>query len=198
MRVDVSPPARYTGRTEIGQLPRNRSRAGTGTLDRRWLVILIASACQTLGLPARAANERAQAQLRYEREQGTESCPSEPDLRAAVAARLGYDPFVANDGLDTIVVRTRRRGTRLEGTIERIEPSRRQGGRPTTIASLAGDCGELGASLAVALAIAVDPLSIAREAPPRDAIPDTSPPPCDSHETTHGPGECSSFPGCRP
>jgi hypothetical protein len=94
-----------------------------------------------------------------------------------VAARLGYDPFVSKDGADTIVVRVRRKGSRLEGSIERIGGSQQQRGRPTTIASNAPDCVELGSSLAVAIAIAVDPLSLTREAPPDRSPSEPAPQP---------------------
>jgi hypothetical protein len=43
-------------------------------------------------IPARAAASPS-ARLVYIRGPGTETCPDEAAIRAAVAARLGYDPF---------------------------------------------------------------------------------------------------------
>lgn len=132
----------------------------------RGFVCVVVMALVFVGPFAYAANElHALAELRYERESGAEGCPSESDLRDAVAARLGYDPFESKEGLDTIVVRVKREGARLRGSIERVDRARAQRGRPTVITSNAGDCAELGSSLAVALAIAVDPLSLTREPP---------------------------------
>ena len=143
--------------------------------ERLMVMVLVAVAWTSIEGAAFAEGEpHASAELRYEREPGTESCPSEADLRASVAARLGYDPFVAKEGSDTITVRTRKKGARLEGTIERSSRGRTNTGRPTTIASNGTDCVELGSSLAVALAIAVDPLSLTRAPPPP---PPPAPPP---------------------
>ncbi|HSO34353.1 MAG TPA: hypothetical protein VLT33_17575, partial [Labilithrix sp.] len=116
-------------------------------------------------------------EMRYQREAGAEACLSEAELRAAVAARLGYDPFVTKEGLDLLVVRVRRNGARIEGTVERTDRLRHQRGKPTTIGSGQTDCSELGASLAVAISIAVDPLSLGREAPPPEPALAPLPPP---------------------
>lgn len=149
----------------------------------RWQAAFVLG-CVVAASPARAANEPpAQVTLRYEREPGTEACPSEADLRAAVAARLGYDPFAAPDAPVEIVVRVRRKGAGTEGSIARIDRTREERGRPTTIASQASDCVELGSSLAVALAIAVDPLSLTRAPSASESVPDEgSPPPSDAPE----------------
>lgn len=151
---------------------------GMAAFERLTIMVLVAVASTSIEEAACAEGEpHASAELRYEREPGTESCPSETDLRASVAARLGYDPFVAKDGSDTISVRTRRKGTRIEGIIERSSRGRTNAGRPTTIASNATDCVELGSSLAVALAIAVDPLSLTRPPPPSAPPPAAAPAP---------------------
>src|SRR5580692_4084858 len=42
---------------------------------------------------ARAAGATPSARLVYSRAQSASSCPDEPALRKAVAARIGYDPF---------------------------------------------------------------------------------------------------------
>src|SRR5689334_19329560 len=63
------------------------------------------------------AEEHPQAQLRYEREGGTESCPDEDELRHAVAARLGYEPFSAGSKR-VVSVRVTRRPRELVGRVE--------------------------------------------------------------------------------
>src|SRR5579862_6532539 len=46
-----------------------------------------------LASAARAAGEQPRVHLLFVRERGAERCPDEAGVRAAVAARLGYDPF---------------------------------------------------------------------------------------------------------
>jgi hypothetical protein len=118
------------------------------------------------------------AVLRYERAPGAESCPGPDELRAAVAARLGYDPFVASDEHEAIVVRIRPLGSGLEGTFQRVDSSQGAIGKPATIASRTADCTELTSALAVGIAIAADPLSITRE-PKTVPAPGANSPPCE-------------------
>jgi hypothetical protein len=126
---------------------------------------------------ARADGEHAQVDLRYERATCAESCAGPDELRAAVAGRLGYDPFVAKESSDAIVVRIRCVASGLEGTIARVDRAKRAQGKPATITSKGSDCGELTAALAVGIAIAIDPLSITREpaAPPASPSPPPAP-----------------------
>jgi hypothetical protein len=128
-------------------------------------------------VPWSAAAAHAEVLLEYDRASDTASCSGPDQLRAAVAARLGYDPFVAASGAgtDTIAVHIRRNGSALEGTIERLDPARHARARPATIVSKTGDCTELAAALAVGIAIAIDPLSITRE--PSASPPAPTPPP---------------------
>ena len=53
-----------------------------------WLVL------GTMALTGNAQGGES-SRLQYVRAEGAKRCPDEPALRAAVAARLGYDPFVA-------------------------------------------------------------------------------------------------------
>ncbi len=89
---------------------------------------------------------------------GAAECPEEVELRGIVAARLGYDPFAA-DAERVIDVRIARQGRDLVGHLDvRGGPS--PGSRD--LASSTRDCRELVDSLAVAIAIGIDPLSLSR------------------------------------
>jgi hypothetical protein len=118
-----------------------------------------------------AGAAHVQVNLQYEREVGAAACSPADELRAAVATRLGYDPFVAQSGLDTISVRLRPHGTGFEGTIEQLDPAGHARGAPTRIAGRNRDCTELSATLAVAIAIAIDPLSLTRPFPASQVSP---------------------------
>ncbi|MGA7121912.1 MAG: hypothetical protein WBY94_17525, partial [Polyangiaceae bacterium] len=59
---------------------------------RTGIPIAVAAACALWSLPAQSTPS---ARLVYSRARGAESCPDEEAMRAAVAARVGYDPFFA-------------------------------------------------------------------------------------------------------
>lgn len=126
-------------------------------------IVAIGVGLAIVGAAKSARAEHVEARLRYELEKGAESCGSEGELRASVAERLGYDPFVEREGVSTVVVRVRGVGAGLEATIERRDPSGAKKGKPSTIASKSSNCGELLSAVAVATAIAVDPLSLGAE-----------------------------------
>ena len=155
--------------TEEARLVRRRS--GPFILFLAWS--LLASRTARASHPAVA--------LRYERAPGADSCAGPDELRRAVAARLGYDPFQVDEGLDTIIVRIRPVGSGLEGTFERQAPSQTATRTPSTITSKNSSCTELMSALAVGIAIAVDPLSIMREPPSVAPTPAPPPPPPPPH-----------------
>lgn len=113
--------------------------------------------------PPAAADVQARARLVYQTLTGTERCPGEADLRAAVGVRLGYDPFVAEASTE-VAVRLEARGRGIVGVLEvrGTRPGQRE------IASPEGDCREVVDALATAIAIGVDPASLSRapNAPP--------------------------------
>jgi hypothetical protein len=155
--------------------PEHECVRGRGRAILRALAVL---AVPAIGLTTRSASaSHPEVVLRYERGEGAEQCPGADDLRAAVAARLGYDPFVEAGAFDALIVRIRRVGSGLEGTLERRDSLKRPRGTPTTITSKSSDCAELASSLAVGIAIAVDPLSMTRAAPPPPAAAGSLPPP---------------------
>jgi hypothetical protein len=148
-------------RRGLSRIARDLSPVGVVTL---WVLgMRIAS--------AESPPEPPRARLEYTRESGAEACPGPGELASAVAARLGYDPFVDGARAPRVVsVRVSRRGREAHGHVEM-----RDGGHSSGSRDLASrDCGELVASLAVAVAIGIDPLSLTR-APP--APGSSSPPP---------------------
>lgn len=127
------------------------------------------------------AGERVRARLTYAPDAGIASCPSDRELRDAVAARLGYDPFEEStpapaEAPRDVVVAVHRRGTGIVGVLELRGPKPGQ----RELASPSGDCRELLDSFAVAIAIGIDPSSLTRptgEPPPPAPLPPPTPPP---------------------
>ena len=120
---------------------------------------LLVLACALGASAARAAEpERSNlgAHLIYEREPAAAICPDEPSLRAAVARRIGFDPF-DEAAPRTIVCRVSRlpRGlrVRIEIGTDGTEPKATR-----ELVSRRTDCDDLAEALTVAIAIAINPL----------------------------------------
>lgn len=160
-------------------------------------------AAVTMGVPPLAADEgppRAPpARLVYTRARGTERCPDQAALRAAVASRLGYDPF--RDQADrAIVARVQRASKKLEGSVEMRDGHGVVAGARRLSAELE-DCDELVAAMALAISIAIDPRSALRppspsaplppSAPPSLPPPTAPPPPAEPAPSVPAPGEGS-------
>lgn len=133
---------------------------------------LLGLAFVMLAAPAAASPS---AKLVYVRGASAERCPGEPELRKAVAVRLGYDPFfpAASKTVIADVTRTEK-GHRATVRIVRDDGLVR-GERE--LATTGEDCGELVSALALAISIALDDLD---EAPKREAVeeaPRPAPPP---------------------
>ncbi|HEY3450914.1 MAG TPA: hypothetical protein VGK67_31450 [Myxococcales bacterium] len=138
-----------------------------------------------------AAKPAPSVRLVYSRAGEAESCPAEPAVRGAVAARLGTDPFREPAELIVRASLTSDAGTlraRIEVHTAAGEP---RGSRELT--SRASDCVELASSMDLAISIAIDPLAmvkrppeppppapkLAEPAPAPQACPATAPcPPC--------------------
>lgn len=126
-----------------------------------------------------AADDRVASKLTYSATQG---CPDTTSFRDQVAARLGYDPFVAGDAAKNVKVDFTRTNGRLEGRAEIFDGGASRGARVLT-----GDldkCAPLATALATTVAIALDPeraLSPPAAAPPpaasSDILPSRGPPP---------------------
>ena len=139
-------------------------------------MMAVVAAYAVLGFTGVAgADERIHARLTYAPDADIEHCPTEREVKDAVASRLGYDPFVETAPLAgpadrEVVVKVRRRGPGIVGSLELRGP--RPGQRE--LASPHGDCREVIDAFAVAIAIGIDPSSLSR--PPPDSPPPVPPP----------------------
>jgi hypothetical protein len=138
---------------------------------------------------AMARAEHASVTLSYRSAKSATSCPDENTFRSLVAARLGYDPFVSA-GVRTLAVDFERRGNEVVG---RLDLSTDGDARSVkrTLRTSAGDCFELATSMALVVAVAVDPNALpgngppsATPEPPVPAPPASKTPTSDSLATT--------------
>jgi hypothetical protein len=104
-------------------------------------------------------------------------CPEEEEIKNAVSARLGYDPFDARSTTTVTAVITRDRGG-LRANVDLRNQATGTGGR-RELSSARSDCSELASAMELAIAIAIDPRSLLRPAgsPPVEATPAPPPPP---------------------
>jgi len=110
------------------------------------------------------------SRLTYARGSGAEACPEEPTIRQAVAARLGYDPFFAA-AEKTIVARILRNRDELRATVELVDDHGIVRG-VREFKAHTGQCGELVATMALAISIAIDPTNPGILGEPAKARPD--------------------------
>jgi hypothetical protein len=111
--------------------------------------LLLLSKVSLAGVPTR---------LVYARAQSAKDCPDESAVAAAVAARLGYDPF-SPWGDQTILATIARQGSELVGQAELVDHDGiAQGSRKVRAAG--GACDELILALALAISITLDPLHV--------------------------------------
>jgi hypothetical protein len=114
-------------------------------------------------LPTSAARAEAtgNAELSWVRAGGAESCPAPSAVRAAVAARLGRDPFTRDAAVSFEVVVERR----TSGWAARIvAQGTDQGAGSRELASDAPSCDSLAEAVALAIALAIDPDAVERTA----------------------------------
>ncbi len=122
------------------------------------------------------AHASPSAKLVYVRGPGAQACPSESDLRQAVALRLGYDPFFPT-APKTVIAQLRRDDARRAylGTVQIVgDDGNARGSRD--LASNGDDCAELVRAIALAVSLALDDLD---EAPSPD---EPAEPPSESSE----------------
>jgi hypothetical protein len=137
-------------------------------------MLVAAGACTLLSREVRA-DERIHARLTYRPDAELDRCPTQVELRDAVAARLGYDPF---DGAEAepreVIVLVRKKGNGVVGSLELRGPHPGQ----RELASPRGDCREVLDAFAVAIAIGLDPASLGGPVtePPPERPPSTLPP----------------------
>ena len=120
-----------------------------------------------VALAAVAASASAQdgpprAHLEYDRGE-EDACPDASAIESAVSARLGYVPFV-DDAPLRIEVHVRRAG-RTRRAVLRVTGADGSPRGERTVESSGSGCDELARALALAISVAIDPLSLTRSAP---------------------------------
>lgn len=139
-------------------------------LARSWVAGGLAAAAL---LCAEAADAAPSARLVYVREPEAASCPDEHAVRAAVAARLGYDPFLAY-ARSTMFAEVRKRGSDYIVAIKLIDENNIVRGARELVHE-GEPCSELVNLMALSMSIAIDPLSLAGPRTP-DPTPPEAPP----------------------
>jgi hypothetical protein len=125
--------------------------------------VFATAAVVTIATLARA--EHASVTLSYTSAQSATSCPDENTFRGLVAARLGYDPFVGA-GVRTLAVDFERRGNEVVGRLD-LSAGGDAKSVKRTLRTSAGDCFELATSMALVVAVAVDPNALAGSTRPQ-------------------------------
>jgi hypothetical protein len=119
--------------------------------------------------PARA---EPRARFVYLRGAGTESCPSEVEVRQAVQVRLGYDPF-STYAASTMFTEVAAMPSGFSASLKLVDADNAvRGDRKLEVR---GACPELMDAMALSISIAIDPMSITRDGPPPDAPPSEKP-----------------------
>src|SRR5437899_3138587 len=118
---------------------------------------------------AARAEPAPRAHLVYVRDAGAGECPDEAAMRAAVAARLGYDPFGERASL-TVSVMIAPSGRGLRAQIDLLDAASEAAGSRALI-SARRDCVELASATVLAIAIAVDPLRATLAEPEAAPVP---------------------------
>lgn len=120
------------------------------------LPVAYASTLGAGGDPPGHRREQRHASLVYERSRGAERCPDISVLRRSVQSHLGYDAFEDGAALQ-IRCDVAARGTRLIASIKVSDRASGLAGERNLVAPRA-NCAELADALALAIAIAIDPL----------------------------------------
>jgi hypothetical protein len=144
---------------------------------RSRIVPLSRSAAAVLGslalpLVVSTAYGAPSVQLRYVREPGTEQCPEEVAIRGEVERRLGYAPFTPTSGR-AFVVTIQQEADRLTGRIELVDGDGMARGL-RVVSTDVDRCDELISTLALAISIAIDPVSVDTSTTPAAPV-DTEP-----------------------
>jgi hypothetical protein len=141
---------------------------------------LRALAALALLTPLRSAAANPSARLVYSRTRDTASCPDEPALRKAVAARVGYDPFFPW-AKQTVVVQVRREHGTFAARVQLVDEEGVAHGT-RELSSTQNDCTELFDATALAISIALD-----ASEPPADAVTESASAPTPSPPSPNQP-----------
>jgi hypothetical protein len=120
-----------------------------------------------------AAQQPASVRLDYERKEGAGSCPDADLIATSVAERLGYEPFDST-APDTMKVTIFKKERGLQAKIEMVGSDGKSKAE-RVLSSRRSDCSDLAATMALAIAIAIDPFHANAPQPANDARP--APPP---------------------
>jgi hypothetical protein len=145
-------------------------------VPRHALVHFVASVVMVTSF-ARGALAGESARLAYVRGDGAEQCADEKGLRLAIAVRLGYDPFVAY-APKTVHADLARDGARLRARVYLAGADGRAEGTRVLFAPL-DDCDKLLAAVALAVSIAIDPMSKGGDAVAPSDVKETARPASD-------------------
>lgn len=115
---------------------------------------------------AAVAQANPTAKLVYVRGEGADSCPDEAEMRKAVAARLGYDPF-RPFATTTLTAEITKDKNAFRGKVRLVDEAGVERGA-RDLESRAADCRDLTTAMALSMSIAIDPLSMTRP-PPSEA-----------------------------
>ena len=127
----------------------------------RWAWLWASALAASTLLASAPGVARVPTRLVYARTPEASDCPDEAALAAAVAARLGYEPF-SPWGDQTILATVTRRAGALVGRAELVDHDGiAQGSREVQNPQ----CNELILALALAISITLDPLHVASAAP---------------------------------
>lgn len=125
------------------------------------------------------ASASPSARLVYLRNAGTESCPDESAVRAAVSARLGYDPFFLT-AAETMFIELSKEKSGYHARIKLVDEKNDVRGT-REIAEKGRSCSAMIDTLALSISIAIDPDSLTRPPPApteeKEAPAPTPPPP---------------------
>lgn len=147
-----------------------------------WLFALILAA---------APEPQTRVTLRQIRTESAQQCPDEAWLKGTVSARLGYRPFHPDAPLQaTATFDCTPTACRAVLLLSRAgeSPTKRE------LVSASTDCRELAESLALTLALAIDPALLAKPAPPPPPAPAPPPPPLVIREAPPAPSPPSEPP----
>jgi len=133
------------------------------------LASLLADERARADAPAAAATS-IEARLDYAADP---ACPDEAELRSAVAQRLGVDPFRAEVPA-TVRAHISRREDGFVAEVAFDDPSGRHGNR--RLSTPGDDCRELASTVALTIAIMVDPRTYAAPSPSTERTAEAAPP----------------------
>jgi hypothetical protein len=122
---------------------------------------------------APSARAEPSARFVYLRGAGTESCPSEADVRMAVQTRLGYDPFSSYAPATMFAEVSAAAPSGFTASLKLVDADNVVRGDRTL--HVHGRCADLMDAMALTISIAIDPASITRTGPPADAPPQEKP-----------------------